>query len=54
MSQASLAAQIGVGNTAISHWEAGTRYPRHNEMLAVLEVTGGSVTPNDFHGVSVA
>ena len=38
VSQADVAAAVGVSRQAVDHWESGTRYPRPKHLAAYLEV----------------
>ena len=42
------AESIGVTRFAIYKWTAGVRVPRREVIEKIADVTGGSVTPNDF------
>jgi DNA-binding transcriptional regulator YdaS (Cro superfamily) len=34
--------------SAVKKWRYGERVPRAQQMLRIIEATGGDVTPNDF------
>ncbi len=51
LGQADIARLVGRTPGAVSNWETGKRIPRRDEMAAVVQITDGAVTPNDFHGV---
>lgn len=39
---------VGVSEVAITRYSNGTRTPRPEMMRAIVDVTNGAVTPNDF------
>lgn len=47
MTQAALAAKIGVRQSEISHYENG-RTPRREILVRIINVTRGAVSANDF------
>lgn len=47
LTQAAFAAQIGTSRQNVSRWCEGV-IPRRADMLRLLAITEGKVTPNDF------
>lgn len=47
-SQADLARRVGVSQSAIARYAAGTRFPRPAIMDAIARETGGEVQPGDL------
>lgn len=43
---------LGCTETAVYYWATGQRRPNGKNMLRISEVTGGKVTPNDFHQIA--
>lgn len=43
-----MAVQLGVSPQTLHRWMAGTRTPRPAKMAAILKLSDGQVTPNDF------
>lgn len=50
VSRAEFARQVGVSGAAITQWCDGSIYPSREMAERIVEVTNGSVTPNDFLG----
>ncbi len=48
---AAFAQALGVHPVTVSKWKAGTNAPRPAQLAAILRLTGGQVTANDFHGL---
>ena len=48
LSQDEFARKVGVSQATISRYASGLRTPRLPHALAILTVTGGRVTPEDF------
>lgn len=48
LTQEQVAARIGVAKSSISRWEKRERIPEPQYWPAIVEITGGEVTPNDF------
>jgi len=46
--RAAFAAALGVTVEAVRYWENGNRTPRPDKMRAIMDLTGGDVTPMDF------
>jgi len=46
------AKELGVVQSAVTHWANGSRIPRRKEMSKIHEWSGGQVTPNDFYDFS--
>jgi DNA-binding transcriptional regulator YiaG len=44
-----LAAQIGCARQTWYSWERGTSIPQSDQMVRIVEMTAGQVTPNDFY-----
>jgi DNA-binding transcriptional regulator YdaS (Cro superfamily) len=42
------ATKLGVSAKAVRHWLDGKRHPRPLQMRAIVRVTKGAVSPNDF------
>ena len=47
---AEFAELIGVGQSAVSMWLTGDRFPSRENIQKIVEVTSGEVQPNDFYG----
>jgi len=47
LTQADVAAEVGVTQSAVSHWEAG-RFPRRAALARLIELSGGALSPADF------
>ncbi len=48
LSQQKFADLVGITQMTVSRYVHGLRLPRRAHMQRIYEVTGGSVTPNDF------
>ncbi|CAB4126958.1 HTH_XRE domain containing protein [uncultured Caudovirales phage] len=48
LSNADLAAKLGVAANTVSRWRNRTRMPRPREMKLIAEASAGEVTANDF------
>lgn len=46
---AEFAELIGVGQSAVSMWLTGDRFPSRENIQKIVEVTSGEVQPNDFY-----
>jgi transcriptional regulator with XRE-family HTH domain len=51
LSQHTFAKMAGITQVTVSRYVNGLRLPRRAHMKRIYEVTGGSVTPNDFFAV---
>ncbi len=48
LSQQKFARLAGIAQVTVSRYVNGLRLPRRAHMQRIYEITGGSVTPNDF------
>lgn len=46
---AELARRLGKPDTDVYRYKEGLHLPRHSVMMQIVELTGGLVTPADFH-----
>lgn len=51
LTQEDLASQLGLIPVSIARYESGTRLPGPATMIAIFELTGGAVQPNDFYAL---
>lgn len=51
LSDAELAARLGVGRQTVFRWRRGQAIPGRAAMQAIHRETGGSVTADDFYGL---
>jgi len=49
LSQAALAAKLGVRAATVTRYELGVRMPKPDVMARIYIVTGGKVRPTDFY-----
>lgn len=45
---AAMAERVGVGESAMSRYETGSRRPEWSVLARIMEITNGEVTANDF------
>jgi DNA-binding transcriptional regulator YdaS (Cro superfamily) len=45
---------VGVDRSTVANWRIGRRRPDNRSLDAILRVTEGAVTPNDFFAVQAA
>lgn len=48
LSHAEFGRKIERSAAAVSRYVSGSRIPRPDDMVKIIDVTGGAVTPNDF------
>lgn len=53
MSDVAFAERVGRSKWAVRKWIYGQRVPRRAELLQILEITSGAVTPSDFLEIAV-
>ncbi len=46
---AQFAEMLGVGQSAVSMWLTGERFPSRENIQKIVELTNGEVQPNDFY-----
>lgn len=51
LTDAAFARLIGVERQAVGRYKLGERFPEKPILLKIYEITGGSVTANDFAGI---
>ena len=49
LSQADAAAKLGVARRTWHLWEHGARIPEPDNLLALVQITGGAIEANDFY-----
>jgi len=49
MTQEQLARDLGLTTVTVARYESGARLPGPAVMIALFEVSGGRVQPNDFY-----
>lgn len=48
MTQTAFGRRVGASHSTVSRWRSRKLLPSWPQMLTILRVTGGQVTPNDF------
>lgn len=49
MTVAEAARDFGCTDQAMRYWVKGSRIPRHEQMLRIVEWSGGTISPGDFY-----